>query len=46
MTQNPIEASVSNRNIATGFFRQLGVKVLELIDIYIERLKEKKQKYK
>lgn len=36
---------ITNR-VATGFFRELGAKVLSLIDIMIERLKENKQKYK
>lgn len=32
--------------IGRGFFRQLGQKVLTLLDVFIENLKNKKQKYK
>jgi hypothetical protein len=30
---------------AHGFFRQLGTKILEILDIYIEKMKDKRQKY-
>ena len=40
------QATNTDRQAVTGFFRQLGEKVLKLIDIYIERMKEKTQKYK
>lgn len=42
----PISQNQSNNEIGRGFFRQLGQKVLELIDIYIERMKDKRQNYK
>lgn len=41
----PVQPNTANE-IGHGFFRQLGVKVLELIDIFIEKMKDKRQKYK
>lgn len=38
-TQNQVAVT------AHGFFRQLGVKILEILDIYIEKMKDKRQKY-
>ena len=43
---NIIPSENRERAIGQGFFRQLGVKVLELLDIFIENMKNKKQKYK
>lgn len=36
----------TERSIGQRFFRQLGVKVLELLDVFIEKMKNKQQKYK
>lgn len=36
----------TERAIGQGFFRQLGVKVLELLEVFIENMKNKKQNYK
>jgi hypothetical protein len=44
--ENVVAKSNENNNITRGFFRQLGERVLEIIDIYIEKMKEKRQKYK
>lgn len=43
---NIIPSGNTNRSIGQGFFRQLGVKVLELLEVFIENMKNKKQKYK
>lgn len=47
---NPIHITIENtannaREISSGFFRELGKKLLVVIDIYIEKLKDKRQKY-
>ena len=48
----PSSMEVSNRlntlesQVSHGFFRQLGKKVLEILDIYIEKMKSRKQSYK
>lgn len=48
----PSSMEVSNRlntlesQVSHGFFRQLGKKVLEILDVYIEKMKNKKQGYK
>lgn len=36
----------NNRRITNGFFRELGKKVLELMDVFIDNLKKNKIKYK
>ena len=43
---NIIPSENTERVIGQGFFRQLGVRVLELLDVFIENMKNKKQKYK
>lgn len=47
---NPIHITIENtgnntREVASGFFRELGKKLLVVIDLYIEKLKDKRQKY-
>src|SRR3954469_508063 len=47
---NPIHITIDNtgnntREVASGFFRELGKKLLVVIDLYIEKLKDKRQKY-
>lgn len=47
---NPIHITIENtgnntREVASGFFRKLGKKLLVVIDLYIEKLKDKRQKY-
>jgi hypothetical protein len=49
-TSNPIHITIENpqnneRQISSGFFRELGKKLLVVIDLYIEKLKDKRQKY-
>lgn len=36
----------NNRQISSGFFKELGKKLLEMIDLYIEKLKDGRTKYK
>ena len=38
--------NVLENQVGHGFFRQLGVKLLEILDVYIEKIKNKKQSYK
>jgi hypothetical protein len=43
----PLSEPINNQNIISthGFFRQLGKKLLEMLDLYIEKMKDKRQKY-
>lgn len=48
---NPIHITVENsqnnvREISSGFFRELGKELLVVIDLYIEKLKDNRMKYK
>lgn len=43
-SNKPLHSSSSE--ITHGFFRQLGIKVLELLDVIIEKMKDKRLKYK
>jgi len=53
INSSPININIQNpnsennvREISSGFFRQLGKKLLEVIDLYIEKLKDGRAKYK
>lgn len=47
INQQPSQSnSNSERAVTTGFFREVGKRLLTLIDIFIEKLKEGKTKYK
>jgi hypothetical protein len=44
LSSHIIEYNQANTT-AHGFFRQLGTKILQIIDIYIEKMKDKRHKY-
>lgn len=51
INSNPININIQNpennvRQISSGFFKELGKKLLEVIDLYIEKLKDGRIKYK